>query len=315
MWVLCLVLSFHVADEPKSAPPKVSWIAPSLPATTKEQERAWDEIIDRFMLADTGKLRAAEAKEAMAAFDKLDQAAIPALLRGLNKAAEINHSCPVLMISKKLQRLLMASQDPVLLEFARDELQGKAQKSVHSVSLENLRVQLMLRKNALERLPLPPRSLEKMATEGLVQLSTAERGERRKVVLNELAKRDGKEAMLALARAASVTDRVMQPLARQGLEQQIGRASESSLRELLSDPAFEIRKAAIRVAATNRELTRYIIERVADERADVRAEARAALTRLANNKVDFGPMPTATKAQQKKALQQWQEWWDKQTRE
>jgi len=308
------LLAMGLAQEsaPAPTPPKSSWIAPSLPATTKEQERAFDEIIDRFILADTGMLRGAEAKAAEEAFEKLGEAAIPALLRGLNKAAEINHSCPVLMISKKLQRLLLKSQDPVLLEFARDELQGKAQRSVHAASLENLRVQLMLRRNALERLPLPPALLAKIDTPGLVQLSLAERGERRKVVVRELAKREGREALLGLARLAGGTDRTVQPLARQGLEKLVARESESGQRELLTDPNPEIRKAAIRVAVQNRELVRYVIERVTDERPDVRSEARISLQRLSGGKADFGPMPGASKAAQQKARKEWQEWWEKQ---
>ena len=48
--------------------------------------------------------------------------AIPALIRGLNRAAKIEHSCPVVFIAKKLDRLLMASDDRELLEFARDEI-------------------------------------------------------------------------------------------------------------------------------------------------------------------------------------------------
>ncbi|MFQ3649814.1 MAG: hypothetical protein SNJ75_05725 [Gemmataceae bacterium] len=316
---LVLSLSIAFADQtPTTAPkptttPKSSWIAPSLPATTKDQERAWDEIIDRFILADTGKLRGAEAKAAQEAFEQLGEAAIPALLRGLNKAAEINHSCPVLMITKKLQPLLLKSQDPVLLEFARDELQGKAQRSVHATTLENLRVQLLLRRNALERLPLPPAWLAKIDSTGLNQLSMAERGERRKVVLNELAKREDREAMLGLARLAAINDRAIQPLARKGLDQQVARQSLSGLRELLSDANPEIRKAAIRVAGKNRDLIRYVIERVADDRADVRSEARQVLQHFSQGKVDFGPAPGANKIAQQKALKDWQAWWDNQT--
>jgi hypothetical protein len=308
---LLLCLCF-LADDESKPPAKSSWIAPSLPATTKEQERAFDAIIDRFILADTGRLRGAEAKEAMEAFDKLGPVAIPALLRGLNKAATINHSCPILMISRKLSKMLLSSQDPILLEFARDELQASARKTIHATAVENLRVQLMLRKNALERLPIAPRSLEKIATDGLITMSNSERGERRKTVLAELAKRDGREAMLALARAAGSADRGMQAIGRAALDANLARQPESSIREALTDVAFEVRKSAIRVAITNRELIWHVIDRVTDERADVRAEARAALVQFAEKKVDFGPLPGATKAQQNEAKKQWRAWWEKQ---
>src|SRR5262245_787914 len=68
--------------------------APSLAELTEEEEDKLDKIIDRFMEYDVGKLKGAEGLQALRAFEKLGPDAIPALLRGLNRAAAINHSCP-----------------------------------------------------------------------------------------------------------------------------------------------------------------------------------------------------------------------------
>src|SRR5262245_33138165 len=114
LYPLLLVLLLPLDDSEKTQRTP-SAIAPSLRALTKEEEGKIDDIIDRFILADTGKVTGQEAKKAVEEFDKLDQDAIPSLIRGLNKAAKIHHSCPVLMISKKLSKLLLASEDPVLL--------------------------------------------------------------------------------------------------------------------------------------------------------------------------------------------------------
>src|SRR3954469_13618831 len=80
---------------------KRSPIAPSLPYLTNDEEEKLDRIIDRFILFDTGRLLGAEGQQAQRDFDKLGYEAIPALIRGLNKAAGLEHSCPTLVISKK----------------------------------------------------------------------------------------------------------------------------------------------------------------------------------------------------------------------
>src|SRR5262245_24587783 len=96
--LLTALLALGAAD--KDAPFKRSVIAPSLPAVTKEQEEEFDRIINRFILADTGRLKGAEARKAVKEFEALKPEAIPALIRGLNRAAMIEHSCPVTVIAK-----------------------------------------------------------------------------------------------------------------------------------------------------------------------------------------------------------------------
>src|SRR5437899_2966542 len=77
-----------------TTPRKPHPFAPSLPETTKEEEDRFDKVIDRFILADTGKLSGPETKKAMEDLDKLPPESIFALIRGMNKAAKIDHSCP-----------------------------------------------------------------------------------------------------------------------------------------------------------------------------------------------------------------------------
>src|SRR3954453_17342179 len=97
--LLVLCLGIGSSDGEASKPRQPSAIAPSLPALTREEEDKLDDVIDRFILADTGRLKGPEGRKAVQEFEALKSEAIPALIRGVNKAARINHSCPVLMIS------------------------------------------------------------------------------------------------------------------------------------------------------------------------------------------------------------------------
>src|SRR5437762_11572183 len=84
---------------------------PSIPDLSEEEEKKVDEAIDRFILYDTGRLRGDEGKQALREFQKLGPEAVPALIRGLNRAAAINHSCPVTVIAAKLQGIFGSTND------------------------------------------------------------------------------------------------------------------------------------------------------------------------------------------------------------
>src|SRR5947209_3385886 len=100
---LSLVLSGLVAaGDLTDTARKQSSIAPSLHELTDDEEAELDRIIDRFIDGDIGKLRGADAKKARQEFGRLGPDAIPALIRGINKAAKIEGSCPATIIAKKL---------------------------------------------------------------------------------------------------------------------------------------------------------------------------------------------------------------------
>src|SRR6266536_475494 len=165
--------------------------APSLPKLTDDEEKTLDTIIDRFMDYDVGKLRGKEGLKARQDFERLGPEAIPALLRGIHRAAGVNDSCPVVVISYKLGRLLGSTQDTKLLQFARDELAGVG-PTRHAAVVQDLRVGIMLRRNALLRAgvaELKPANplMRQMSTADLVEAATKERGQRLKQVLLELA--------------------------------------------------------------------------------------------------------------------------------
>jgi hypothetical protein len=312
MTTTMLVLGLALfAAEGDSRPRKPSAVAPSLPALSKEEEARIEEIIDRFIRADTGRIRGVAARKAIAELNALKAEAIPALIRGLNRAARMNATCPVLTIHKKLSRLLLSSDDQVLLEYARDEIGADIGASKYAATLRDLRVKIALRKNALARAGTTkptPRGLGGLSTSELAKSAGSERGARLRAVLEELGKRSGKEALTGLAVAAGSSEADARKLAQQSLDAVLGRLGSTELGERLQDDNAEVRKAAIRVAARNPRLVGKVIDRLDDASPDVIAEARAALKKLSKGK-DFGPSDDATAEQRRQAQEKWRDWW------
>jgi hypothetical protein len=304
-----LLLVFAADDSPR----KQSAIAPSLKALSKDEEAKIEEVIDRFVKADTGRLKGDEARKAAKEFDKLPPEAIPALIRALNKASKEEQTCPVLMITKKLKKMLLASDDDKLLEFAKDEIGADgADRSRYGPTLRSLRFEVQLRRNALARAPKPkppePKGLSKQSTADLAKLASTERGDKLAAVVAELGKRDGKEALDGLTVATSVSDARLKRLAREALEAHLGRLGATALAERLEDDSAEVRRAAIRPAAKQAKLVPKVIDRTDDDSPEVRAEARAALKALSKGE-DYGPAPGASAQQRREAKKKWQAWW------
>ena len=297
----------------EDAPRKVSAVAPSLPALTKEEEAKLETVVDRLILADTGRLRGDDARKAVKEFDKLGPEAIPALIRGLQQSAKMSQSCPVVLISKKLIRLLEASSDPILLEYARDEIGAGIKGSAHARILQDVRFRVTLRKNAVGRLkPVTPAVgvPSELSTAALAKAASTTRGISLRGILKELASRDGKEALDGLTMAAGSADSNTRYAGRAMLDVHLARMPASSLGEVLKDDRVEARLGAVRAAAAKDAMTPALIERVTDESAAVRAEARSALKKLSKGE-DFGPEADATPDQRREARRKWQGWWDR----
>jgi hypothetical protein len=111
-------------------------------------ERQMDDVVERFTQYDIGKLQGEAGKKARRDFEALGPEAIPALVRGLNKAAQISASCPVMVISSKLDSSLGSNRDPTALKYALDNLGRDVPKTArHNKVIEDLK------KKWLERTP------------------------------------------------------------------------------------------------------------------------------------------------------------------
>ncbi len=137
-----------VLSAQQETPRKPNPFAPSLPLLTDEEEAKIDAVIDKFIAYDSGKLKGPEGRKAQADFIKLGPEAIPALIRGLNKAAKIEHSCPAVTIAKKLARMLRSSHDMELLQYARENIGAGVEQSRHMGVIKDLRMTCIVQMRA-----------------------------------------------------------------------------------------------------------------------------------------------------------------------
>ena len=310
--LLLLTLVVFGADDKAAVKekPKHSPYGPSLPYLTQEEEDKLDEIVNRFMLYDIGQLQGQEGAKALKAFRELGPEAIPSLVRGLNRAAAIEHSCPVVVIAQKLGRLLVASDDDELLEYVKDNIGSGVGRTRHAGVLQDLRVGVSMRKNALARRPASsgPKAPRAMTVTELADAAGSERGTRLKAILTELEKRRGREVLPGLANAADNYDKEIQKLGRDLLVRHLSRQTETVVKEKLSDELLEVRKAAIRVVANKMpRLAGEAIDLLGDEKDEVRTAAHEALVKISRGQ-DFGPV-AADNEKIAEAQAKWRSWW------
>jgi hypothetical protein len=334
-FLLTLTAVVVLAGEPPvqiETPRKPNPFAPSLPQLSDEEENQFDQTIDRFIDYESGKVRGPDAKKVLADFQKLGPEAIPALIRGLNRAAKIEHSCPAVIIAKKLARMLSTSKDSQLLEFARENVGAGVTQSRHMGVIKDLRVLCILRKRGLTQeesratvRTLPgskavgsaqptagKRDVREMSVTELVEATGSERGPRLRSVLTELGRRRGEPVIGTLGSAAATYDGEIQQLARDLLIQQLSRLNGKELKEKLKDDRAEVRAAAARVAGgKGLHLESDLIDLLSDDEAVVRQQATQALVTLSKGR-DFGPKEGATKVERTEAQQRWREWLAKQ---
>ena len=81
-----------------------------------------DEIVERFIQFDIGSLRGAAGQQANRDFHNLGVESLPAMIRGLNRSASIHASCPVGVISRKVETMLSEADDPQLAAYAIENM-------------------------------------------------------------------------------------------------------------------------------------------------------------------------------------------------
>jgi hypothetical protein len=305
-------------------------LAPSLPQLTEEEENRLDETINRFIDYDSGKLRDGDGKQIVKDFQKLGPETTFALIRGLNRAAKIDHSCPAVTIARKLARILRSSQDAQLLLFARENVGAGITQSRHMGVIRDLRLLCMVRARAVEqsgaaslqtdpepeessstslRTELPRRKkVRDMSVAELADAAGKDRGLRLRMVLNELGKHAGEQAIDALASAAAAYEGDMRELARDMLAHPLSALSKSELKKKLKDDRAELRAAAARAAGNNGvALQADLVELLEDDEAQVSRAAHRALVQLGKG-VDFGPKANASADERKQAAREWRAW-------
>jgi hypothetical protein len=314
---LLLIPSFLTAQTGK--PREVNPLAPSLPLLSDQEEEKIDNTMDRFIQYDMGLMRGAEGKKALQEFRNLGPEAIPGMIRGLNRAAKIESSCPAVTIAKKLAVMLRASNDPDLLDFARENIGAGITQSRHMAVIKDLRLLCILRKRSVGNNPVivrtPPKQDQEPITLGVPDSPPADQPKRdakSERTLRSLADRNDDEAVDELAKAASSKDKNTQQLSRDLLTRVLSRQSTKALKEKLKDSNTLVRSTAARVVGSKRLLLGgELIDLLSDEAIEVRQAAHQSLVRL-NHGTDLGPAAGASEAERSAAIKKWRGWWAKQ---
>ncbi|HVX61489.1 MAG TPA: hypothetical protein VHC19_12830 [Pirellulales bacterium] len=115
-----------------------------LPEAAAEEEKRLDDIVNRFIEFDVGRLQGEAGEKAKRSFDHLGPESIPALVRGLNKSAKIYASCPVVVISNKLSEAMDHNQDPTMLQYVAEHLGEQVPKNApHLARIQALKSRLL----------------------------------------------------------------------------------------------------------------------------------------------------------------------------
>jgi len=101
--------------------------------------------------ADIGKLKGAEAKKALDDFKTLGPEATFHLIDALNRTANMESSCPAVIIAKKLAVTFSATEDLALLQFAKENIGAGVTAKRHLNVLHDLQTNILLRRAALQR--------------------------------------------------------------------------------------------------------------------------------------------------------------------
>jgi hypothetical protein len=318
--VLLTLLLLLPGDKPAALDTtrKPNPFAPSLPLLTDAEEEQLDRAIDGFIRYDLGRMRADEGRQALSEFLRLGPEAIPALIRGLNRAAAIDGSCPAVTIAKKLSVMLRATKDVQLLEYARENIGAGVTHSRHMGVLRDLRITCMLRKRSLLtqqttslQTAAPPKDRHALSTSELVmEAAETPPGPQRGQILRELdSRRPDRTATDLGALAADDSNPKVQQTAREFLRAALARLDGPTLKARLRDELSEVRAAAARVAGDRGyHFEAELIDLLNDDNGAVRQAARQALARL-HRGIDFGPGPDADDAGRAAAVRQWQAWW------
>lgn len=299
-------------------------LAPSIPLLTREQEKRIDGIIDRFILFDIGKLKGPEGRQAYYDFQRLGPEAIFQLIEAFNRTAELEHSCPVVLIGKKIASLLSASKDVQLLTFAKENLGAGIQARRHLGVVRDLKFHAQLRRTVVQRelalagrsqpTPVGPRpfpvdrSPASRSVEDL--LEAVERGgPERPSLVAELSRRDSPKVVPALVRFIGGTDPALAAQAENLLAERLGREGGQALAGWSRDPRPEVRAAAAAAAGKQvRPDGEILLRLLQDQDRSVQQAARRALVRLAGGN-DFGPGVGASPDQTRQAAASWRAWW------
>ncbi len=299
----------------------------------ERQAARYQGVVDDFYAYDVGVLRGPQAVQARARWERLrDPAAIPAIVRGLNRAVRQGASCPVVAFSSKLRALLRRADDPALGEYVLRHLDPGRGPYGHYINsaLRAARNQVLRTKlRKYSRLQL----LRRMRKRGQQSVAAVD-GDLLRILRGETANQPaagpsvvppasgpGAEStslarLVAGLRAGSLSSSELRTLERAARE---SRAAEltahlDSLMTAAANPALPTSHRITAVRTLGRLRARravpVLIELLSTNNEQLRQEAATALTRITRRL--FGPPPGATREQVEASIRRWRAWWAEQ---
>jgi hypothetical protein len=294
-------------------------LAPSLPLLTKDEYDKIDAIVERFIQADIGKLKGVAAKRALDDFKHLGPESIFNLIDGLNRAANMESSCPAVIIAKKVAGVLATTDDMDLLTFAKDNIGAGVTAKRHLDVLRDLQFNILLRKSTLQRRANAQggpaggkNSLSAMSLADLDKAVSKERGARLKAILTEAQKRHGAKAVDVLIKGITNPDPAIVKLSQGLLAKNLQHQNTDVLKSMLKHDRRDVRVAAAgAIGAKKLPFGAELIDLLQDGDAEVCQAARRALVQISGG-ADYGPGADASGAERQSAVERWREWWSTQ---
>lgn len=288
-------------------------LAPSLPTATKAENAAFKKTIDRLIDVEVKKGSAAAVREATRAVDELPPEAIFVLVDRFNYAASNEHSCPAVILAKKITNIVQRSGDAQLVSYVKENIGAGMAAKRHLGVMKDLQTACVVRGNQIRAtgialqtgLNRPPASMSLADLSGAVSKVPAAKVP---LFLAEAEKRKDPLKLDVLAIAAERKEKDVQTLARGMIKKQADDASDSDLRKMLEHKRTEIRKAAL-TSAESRGISwgEAIVDRTLDEDATIRRAAYDALVRF-NQGTAVAPWDDSSPGHHVLAAEKWREW-------
>jgi hypothetical protein len=288
-------------------------LAPSLLTPTKAENAAYKKAIDRLIDVEINKGSASAVREATRAVDELPPEAIFVLVDRFNYAANNEHSCPAVILAKKITSIVQRSGDAHLVSYVKENVGAGVAAKRHLGVLKDLQIACVVRRNQIQAagialqtgLNRPPASMSLAEMSGAVSKIPPARVP---MFLAEAEKRKDPLKLDVLAIAAERKEKEVQTLARGMIRKQTDDASDSDLRRMLEHKRIEVRKAAL-ASAESRGLTwgEAIIDRTLDDDATVRRAAYDILVRF-NRGTAVAPWDDSSPGHRVQAAEKWREW-------
>jgi len=279
-----------------------------------------DAIVDAFILYDIGQLRGPEGQAAYAEFRALTgDEAIPALVRGVNKAARMRQSCPIVVLASKLGGLLKTVNNREMVEHAATHLDPSGTGVIYRKYVDRLRelaetqlhgddffIPRELSGATTDQLKRAKKPIQDWTFGDLEESVHLEKGTQLLRVLEELVRRKGAQHTDALARAIDIVPDDVKEVARGMLAQRLVRMKDRTLIAKLEDPNIEVRAAAVRAIGYKGSPLFEELAAAMRDKPMVAEYAHQVLVKLSGE--EFGPKDEAAGMEWYRASKRWEEW-------